>query len=78
MIRVASDFIRDEEGAVTVDWVVITALVVGLSMVTYLVIQTATTNMGGNVDTALSGSTVSTGTSAGGNGGIVTAGTSGS
>ncbi|SHE87188.1 hypothetical protein SAMN05444279_11069 [Ruegeria intermedia] len=78
MIRVANDFIRDEDGAVTIDWVVITALVVGLSMVTYLVIQTATTNMGGNVDTALSRSTVSTGTSAGGNGGIATAGTSGS
>ncbi|GAB4539916.1 MAG: hypothetical protein Tsb0024_10550 [Ruegeria sp.] len=77
MIRFAKKFTCNEGGAVTVDWVVITALVVGLSMVTYLVIQTATTNKGGNVDTALSGSTVSTGTSAGGNGGIVTAGTSG-
>lgn len=77
MSRFAKDVIRNDDGAVTIDWVVITALVVGLSMVTYLVIQTATNNMGGNVDTALSGSTVSTGTSAGGNGGFVTAGTSG-
>lgn len=33
MRRAVSDFVKDENGAVTVDWVVLTAGVVGLNMV---------------------------------------------
>ncbi len=33
MHQMLKDFLRDEDGAVTVDWVVLTAVVIGLGMV---------------------------------------------
>ncbi|WP_425041069.1 hypothetical protein [Primorskyibacter sp. S187A] len=33
------DFLRDEDGAVTVDWVVITAAVVGMSAISFAAIE---------------------------------------
>jgi Flp pilus assembly pilin Flp len=38
-------FARDEDGAVTVDWVVLTAAIVGLAVVAFGTIETATSNM---------------------------------
>ena len=35
-------FLKSERGAVTVDWVVLTAAVVGLAVATYLQIETQT------------------------------------
>ncbi|MCI5112640.1 MAG: hypothetical protein MRY75_19010 [Marivita sp.] len=35
MIKVLNKFRTDESGAVTVDWVVLTAAVVGMAMLTY-------------------------------------------
>ena len=35
-------FARDEDGAVTVDWVVLTAAIVGLAVVAFGTIETAT------------------------------------
>lgn len=35
----AKEFIRDEDGAVTVDWVVLTAAIVGLGIATYAVVS---------------------------------------
>lgn len=40
-----SAFLKDEAGAVTVDWVVLTAAVVGLGMVIFAVIQPAVSNL---------------------------------
>jgi len=41
-----SAFLKDEAGAVTVDWVVLTAAVVGLGLVVFSVIQPAVSNLG--------------------------------
>jgi len=46
---------------VTVDWVVLTAAVVGLAVGAILTIQNATTSLGGDVSTAVSNVTVGTG-----------------
>ncbi len=41
-----SAFLKDEAGAVTVDWVVLTAAVVGLGLVVFSFIQPAVSNLG--------------------------------
>ena len=51
-------FARCEDGAVTVDWVVLTAAVIGLSIMAYLTILDGTDGLTGNTVTALSGMTV--------------------
>lgn len=38
-------FSRDEDGAVTVDWVVLTAAIVGLAVVAFNTIETSTSNL---------------------------------
>ena len=38
--KLAKTFSRDEDGAVTVDWVVLTAAVVGLAIAAYTAIET--------------------------------------
>ncbi len=77
MKKILRTFKTSEEGAVTVDWVVLTALIIGLATLLYFAISTATVGLSGNTNTALSSSVVSTGTSAGGSGGFTTAGTAG-
>ncbi len=47
-------FLNDENGAVTVDWVVLTAAIVGLSVAAYTTINGGTTSMRANTETALS------------------------
>lgn len=39
LFKFAKDFIRDEDGAVTVDWVVLTAAIVGLGIAVYGVVS---------------------------------------
>ncbi|WP_292290012.1 hypothetical protein [Marivita sp.] len=39
MIKFIKNFRKDEDGAVTVDWVVLTAAVVGLAIAAYAAIQ---------------------------------------
>jgi Flp pilus assembly pilin Flp len=39
MIKFIKNFSKDEDGAVTVDWVVLTAAVVGLAIAAYTAIQ---------------------------------------
>ena len=51
-------FARDENGAVTVDWVVLTAAVVGLAVAAYGSIQSGASNLTAATDTTLSGMTV--------------------
>ncbi len=40
MIKFIKNFRKDEDGAVTVDWVVLTAAVVGLAIAAYSTIET--------------------------------------
>lgn len=42
MINFIKNFRKDEDGAVTVDWVVLTAAVVGLAVAAYSTIETNT------------------------------------
>ena len=41
MLNFIKNFRRDEDGAVTVDWVVLTAAVVGLAIAAYTAIETS-------------------------------------
>jgi Flp pilus assembly pilin Flp len=51
MINFIKNFRKDEAGAVTVDWVVLTAAVVGLSAAAYTAIEGGATTLTGNVQT---------------------------
>ncbi len=42
-------FARDEDGAVTVDWVVLTAAIVGLAVVAFGAIETSTSNLSAKI-----------------------------
>ncbi|MGR3714100.1 MAG: hypothetical protein ACU0A6_13385 [Shimia sp.] len=48
-------FRDDEAGAVTVDWVVLTAAVVGLAIAAYSAIETNTNSLAGAAATAIGG-----------------------
>ena len=77
MIKFIKNFRKDEDGAVTVDWVVLTAAVIGLAAVAYQQIQGGAEDLANNVETALGAATISTGDNSAA-GGITSAGTSGS
>ncbi len=47
-------FIADESGAVTVDWVVLTAALVGLGLAVMAVVSGGVETASGNIDTVLS------------------------
>jgi len=49
MLKFIKNFRKDEAGAVTVDWVVLTAAVVGLSAAAYTSIKDGATTLTGNV-----------------------------
>ncbi len=78
MIKFIKNFRKDEDGAVTVDWVVLTAAVIGLGTVAYTQISGGAVGLATDVNTALSGATISTGDTNGTAGGITAAGTNGS
>jgi len=54
MFRFARKFRRDETGAVTVDWVVLTAAVVGLCGLAFAALHDATGGLGSHVGEYLS------------------------
>ncbi|RMH49293.1 MAG: hypothetical protein D6686_08510 [Alphaproteobacteria bacterium] len=53
-------FAREEEGAVTVDWVVLTAAIVGLATAIIVLVQGGTEDLAGDISSALAGISVST------------------
>ena len=55
MMNFIKNFRRDEDGAVTVDWVVLTAAVVGLAVAAYTSIQTGASDLTANTGTFLDG-----------------------
>ncbi|MCC1481994.1 Flp family type IVb pilin [Roseibaca sp. Y0-43] len=52
------NFAADESGAVTVDWVVLTAAIVGLGIAVIASVRTGTTDLATDIQTSLSGATV--------------------
>ncbi|WP_435988116.1 hypothetical protein [Sulfitobacter sp. SH22] len=48
MMNFIKNFNKDESGAVTVDWVVLTAAVVGLAVAAYSSIETGASNLTSN------------------------------
>ena len=55
MMKFIKNFKKDEDGAVTVDWVVLTAAVVGLAVAAYSSIETGATGLTANTATFLDG-----------------------
>ncbi len=53
MMKFIKNFKKDEDGAVTVDWVVLTAAVVGLAVAAYSSIETGATTLTGQTETFL-------------------------
>ncbi len=58
MIKFFKKFRTQEDGAVTVDWVVLTASVVGLAVGGVMVIKDGVDGLAGNIGTELSSATV--------------------
>lgn len=55
MMNFIKNFRRDEDGAVTVDWVVLTAAVVGLAVAAYSSIESGASRLTDNTGTFLDG-----------------------
>ena len=60
MMNFIKNFRNDEDGAVTVDWVVLTAAVVGLGIAAYSSIETGSEAITGNTSTYLGNVAVGT------------------
>ena len=60
MIQNMKNFAADESGAVTVDWVVLTAAVVGLGLAVLSVVRPGVATMSGNIATELNTAIVTT------------------
>ncbi len=58
MIKFFKNFKKDEDGAVTVDWVVLTAAVVGLGVAGVATVQTGVDGLAGAISSGVSGQTV--------------------
>jgi Flp pilus assembly pilin Flp len=61
MIKFITRFFNEQDGAVTVDWVVLTAAVVGLSVAAVATVQDGVGNLAGAIDTGVSSTSVNTG-----------------
>ncbi|MEP5730610.1 MAG: hypothetical protein ABJL67_14700 [Sulfitobacter sp.] len=55
MMNFIKNFRKDEDGAVTVDWVVLTAAVVGLAVAAYSSIESGASNLTSNTSDFLDG-----------------------
>ncbi|WP_213684601.1 hypothetical protein [Roseicyclus sp.] len=54
MTALIKNFVTSESGAVTVDWVVLTAAMVGLGFATIVLVSNGVEDLTGNINTALS------------------------
>ena len=57
-IKSFSNFLHDESGAVTVDWVVLTAAIVGLGLAVVTSVRTGVVGLGGEIETQLEAASV--------------------
>ena len=60
MLNFIKNFRRDEDGAVTVDWVVLTAAIVGLGIAVLTSVGNGTTALGDKISSQLSAQTIAT------------------
>ncbi|WP_420861089.1 Flp family type IVb pilin [Algirhabdus cladophorae] len=60
MLSMIKNFRRDEDGAVTVDWVVLTAAIVGLGVAVLASVGKSTTALSTKISSNLSTQTVAT------------------
>ncbi|MEJ2028420.1 MAG: hypothetical protein P8X66_00860 [Maritimibacter sp.] len=58
MNTMINKFFNDESGAVTVDWVVLTAAVVGLGVAVLVTVKGGAEQMATNISTELAGATI--------------------
>lgn len=58
LFNLVKKFRSDESGAVTVDWVVLTAAIVGLGIVVMQTVGGGIDTLAGNIETAVGGTTV--------------------
>ena len=61
MIKFFKNFRKDEDGAVTVDWVVLTAAVVGLGVAGVATVQGGVDTLAGTIETQVGAKTVDNG-----------------
>ena len=64
MIKFLKKFRKEEDGAVTVDWVVLTAAVVGLGVAGVSTVQGGVDSLAGTIKTGVSGVNVDNGNGA--------------
>ncbi len=60
LFKLAQNFKRDEDGAVTVDWVVLTAAIVGLGIAVLASVSGGTKDLAGKISSNLSAMEVTT------------------
>lgn len=60
MLDFIKNFRADEDGAVTVDWVVLTAAIVGLGIAVIISVRAGAVDLGGDISASLEGATVVT------------------
>lgn len=60
MIKFFKNFNKDEDGAVTVDWVVLTAAVVGLGVAGVTTVSGGISSLAGKIETGVSTQSVGT------------------
>ena len=60
MLKFIKLFAKDEDGAVTVDWVVLTGAIVGLGIAVLTTVSDGTSDLAGDIGTSLSDMTVAT------------------
>jgi Flp pilus assembly pilin Flp len=61
MIKFFKNFRKDEDGAVTVDWVVLTAAVVGLGVAGVATVSDGVDTLAGNIETEVGGKDIDNG-----------------
>ena len=61
-MKLFTNFLNDESGAVTVDWVVLTAAIVGLGIAVLAAVSDGVENLSDDIDTQLSAQGANTGT----------------
>jgi Flp pilus assembly pilin Flp len=60
MTNLIKNFAKSESGAVTVDWVVLTAAIVGLGLAVMAVVSDGIGNLSNDIDTQLTGQAIAT------------------